>query len=207
MTEPPWSMTWTTWLSAGVVVVAVAATAWTAVNRRRPCAELPLQHAAAAALIGYVAWVSFTQLSGLIATYLTATAGFDDLGSVLLAQRVFLIVGVAFVMGIAIAIVGILRRQTWGAVLGIGLAASHVLGSVATVANLAILESGTELFGGGGYFAFIAPTLLMGAVPSIVAIGLIAWPMISRSPGATPERSESAATEWHSRTTPVDPVN
>lgn len=207
MTEPLWSMVWTTWLTAAIIAVAVAAAGWTAVNRRRPRAELPLQHAAGAALIGYVAWDSFTRLPGLIATYLTATVGLDRLGGVLLAQRVLLIVGVAFVVGIAIAIMGILRRRAWGAVLGIGLAASHVIGSVATLANLAILESGAEVVGDGGYFTFIAPTLLMGAVPSIVAIGLIAWPMIRRSPGSTPARSESAATEWHNRTTPVDPVN
>ena len=207
MTEPPWSLAWTTWIAAAVTAVAVAAAAWTALNRRRPLAELPLQHAAAAALLGYVAWEGLTQLPGFITTYLTATSGLDDLGNVLLAQRVYLIVGAAFVVGVAIAIVGVLRRHKWGAVLGIGLAASHVIGSVATLVSLGIFESGAEVFGDGGYFALVAPTLVMGAVPPIIAIGLLAWPMIRRSPGTTPPRPEPVTTDWQTRTTPADPVS
>lgn len=207
MTEPPWSLAWTTWIAAAVIAAAVAAAVWTAVNRRWPLAELPPQHAAAAALLGYVAWEGLTQLPGFISTYLTATSGLDDLGNVLLAQRVYLIVGAAFVVGVGIAIFGILRRRQWGAVLGIGLAASHVIGSVATLVSLGIFESGAEVVGDGGYFALIAPTLVMGALPPIVAIGLLAWPLLRRSPGTTPPRSESVAPDWQKRTTPADPVS
>ena len=207
MTEPPWSLAWTTWIAAAVTAVAVAAAVWTALNRRRPLVELPPQHAAAAALLGYVAWEGLTQLPGFIGAYFAATSGLDDLGNVLLAQRVYLIVGAAFVVGVAIAIVGVLRRQQWGAVLGIGLAASHVIGSVATLVSLGIFESGTVVVGDGGYFALIAPVLVMGAVPPIVAIGLLVWPMIRRSPGATPPRPESVAPDWQKRTTPADPVS
>jgi hypothetical protein len=200
MTQPPWSMMWTTWLTIGVIAVAMIAAAWTALNRPRPRPELPVHHAAAAALIGYVAWEALTLLPGFFDTYLTATAGIDDVGSVLLGQRAYLIAATAAVAGSAIAIVGILRRRAWGAVLGIGLAAAHVIGSVATVINVAILESGAEVAGGENYFALIAPTLLLGAVPSIVAIGLLAWPMIRRPSDAdVPPHDRVGTPNWDPR--------
>jgi hypothetical protein len=200
MTQPPWSMLWTTWLTMGVIVVAIFAAAWTALNHPRPRPELPIHHAAAAALIGYVAWEGLTLLPGMFDFYLTATAGIDDLGSVLLGQRAYLIVASAVVVGSAIAIAGILRRRPWGPVLGIGLAAAHVIGSAATVINAALLESGAEVAGGEGYFALVAPTLLLGAVPPIVAIGLLVWPMIRRPSDAdVPPTDRVASPGWDPR--------
>jgi hypothetical protein len=200
MTQAPWSMEWATWLTIGILVIAGIAAAWTALNRPRPRAELPLQHAAAAALIGYVAWDGLIQLPGLFDMYFTATVGLGDLGNVLLGQRAYLIVATAFIIGSAIAITGILLRRTWGAVLGIGLAAAHVIGSVTTVVNLAILESGAVVVG-DGYFAAVAPTLLMGAVPSAVAIGLLIWPLVRRPSDADTPRVDRVATpEWDPRT-------
>ena len=201
MTQPPWSMMWPTWLTMGVIVVAVIAAAWAALNRPGPRSELPLHHAAAAALIGYVAWEGLTVMPGFFQTYFTATAGMDDLGSVLLGQRAYLIVATAFVIGIAIAIIGILRRRTWGAVLAIGLAAAHVIGSLATVINLATLESVAIVSSGGGYVAVVAPTLLLGAVPSAVAIGLLVWPMVRRPSDAdVPPTDRVPTPDWDART-------
>ena len=206
MTEMPGSMAWTTWIVAAAIAVSVAAAVWTAVNRRRPRPDLPPQHAAAAALIGFLAWDGIAQVPGLIGA-ITATAGMDNMGGFLLAQQVQLIVGISLVIGIVVAIVGMLRRRAWGAVLGIGLAASHVIGSVVAVISVAILQSRAVVVGDSGYFEFIAPTLLLGAVPSLVAIGLLAWPMLRTSPGSIPPRSESAATDWQNRTTPADPAS
>jgi hypothetical protein len=200
MTQPPWSMVWTTWLTIGVIVVAVIAAAWTALNRPRPRPELPIHHAAAAALLGYVAWEGFTVLAGFIDTHVTASAGLDDLGGVLLRQQAYLIVATAFVVGSAIATIGILRRRTWGAILGIGLAAAHVVGTASTLINLAMLESEAEVVAGGGYFTFIAPTMVMGSVPPIVAIGLLVWPIVRHPSDADVPPTDSVATrEWDPR--------
>lgn len=202
MTEPPWSMTWTTFLTIGVIAIAVIAAAWTALNRPRPRPDLPAHHAAAAAIIALVAWDALTLLPGFLDAYLTATAGIgpEDLGGALLGQQSYLIVATAAIVGSVVAIVGILRRRMWGAVLGIGMSAAYVIGSVAGLVNLAILESESVIAPGGGYLAMVAPELLLGAVPSVVAIGLLVWPLVRRLSGADePPADRFASPEWDPR--------
>ena len=123
-----WAMEWTTWVFAGAVVVAYAVAIWTAVRRPGRRADLPMEHVAAAALIGLVAWGSLTDVREVAAI---TGAPYDYLTAMGL-----------FVIGTVIAIVGILQRRPWGIVLGIGLAATHVLGSAAALIQVAMLAPG-----------------------------------------------------------------
>jgi hypothetical protein len=188
-----WATEWTTWMFAGTVVLAYAAAVWTAMRRPQPRAELPMAHVAAAALIGLVAWNGLTDVR--------RTAAVTGL-------PVDVLTGIGlFVIGVVIAIVGILRRRWWGIALGIGLAAAHALGSVVALFEGAALEAGAVVLPNGtGYFEYIAPTIVMNAVPSLVAIGLLAWPLGRRRPeagheGEGDDRAES--TSW--QPSPTEP--
>jgi hypothetical protein len=186
-----WATEWTTWMFAGTVVVAYGAAVWTAMRRPQPRAELPMAHVAAAALIGLVAWNGLTDVRGSAAVTGVPADFLTGIGM--------------FVIGVVIAIVGILRRRWWGIALGIGLAVAHALGSVVALFQIATLEAGAVVLPNGtGYFAYIAPTIVMDAVPSLVAIGLLAWPLRRRTPTAEGEGDERAeTTPW--QPSPTEP--
>ena len=187
MTSLPWPMVWTQWLFVGGVIAAFAAAGWAAVRHPRPRPDLPVEHVAAAALIGLVAWDSLVDVPELVAI----TSGPYTLTA-----------ATVFVVGTVIAIVGILRRRTWGAVLGIGLAATQVLGGAAALIQLATFEA--EAVGETIYLEFIAPTIVMDSIPLLVAIGLLLWPLRRRSSatdGGGPEPADSRT--W--QPTPADP--
>ena len=187
MTSLPWPMVWTQWLFVGGVIAAFAAAGWAAVRYPRPQPELPMEHVAAAALIGLVAWDSLVDVPELVAI----TSG----PYALTAASVF-------VAGTVIATVGILRRRVWGAVLGIGLAATQVLGGAAAIIQLATFDA--ETVGETSYLEFIAPTIVMDSIPLLVAIGLLVWPLRRRS-SATDDEGPGPADTRTWQTTPADP--
>ncbi len=117
---------------AAAVGLALVAAAWTATNRKAIRPTLPLEHVAGAAILGVLGWEMLVHLPGTVMGIWTLTAGLGDVRGVE-GYQAFLVAQAAFVIGVAIAIVGILRRRPWGAILGIGLAVARVVWSGAVM--------------------------------------------------------------------------
>ena len=168
---------WPTYVWAATVLLAIAAGVWTATNRPGVRSGVPLQHVAGATLLGYFAWEMLVNLPGAMLGYWVAVDGFGDTRA-LAGQQAYLAGQVAFVVAAALSVVGILRGRTWAAVLGIGLSIAVVVARVAT------LVSALQVFGGGAvafdgpYLPVVAATIFMGAVPALVAAGLLARPLL-----------------------------
>ena len=113
---------------AAVVALAIVVGAWTAMNRRALRPTLSPEHVAGAAMLGLFGWEMLVHLPGAIMGYWTLTAGLGDVRGVE-GYQAFVAAQAAFVVAVAFAVVGILRRRAWGAILGIGLASARVVWS------------------------------------------------------------------------------
>lgn len=100
---------------------------------------------------------------------------------------------VVFVLAAACAVTGILRRRPWGAVLGIG------LGSAIVAWRLLMLITTWQTFGdqlgGDVYMALVSTSMGLEAVPALVAIVLLARPLLRRT-----SASGTAPAEWPAET-------
>jgi len=182
---------------AGSVGLAIAAGAWTATNRRATRPTLPPEHVAAAAIIGVFGWEIFVHLPGNVMGFWTMTAGLGDVRGVE-GYQVYLAAQVAYIVATAVAVVGILRRRVWGAVLGIGLAFVRVVWSGAILFQT-IFTFG-DVVGNDLYLEFVISSIGLQAVPALVAIALLAWPLVRRT---TPSAQASDA-EWPAGTAPLE---
>ena len=182
---------------AAAVGLALTAGAWTAMNRRATRATLPLEHVAGAAILGVFGWEMLVHLPGTVMGIWTLTAGLGDVRGVE-GYQAFVVAQVAFIIGAAAAIVGILRRRTWGAILGIGLAVARLVWSVAVLYEA--LSAFGDSIGNDLYLEFVTSVIGLQAVPAVVVIGLLAWPLVRRTaPGA---RASDA--EWPANTAPLE---
>ena len=191
---------WAMYAWAGAVALTVFAGGWAATNQRTVRPVLPLEHVAAAALIGSFAWDMLVQLPGSLYGVWTLTAGLGDvLGDE--PQQAFVAAQVLFVAAGALAVPGILRRRAWGIVLGIGLSVALVLWAVLSASHLVAQF-------GGSMPADVVMSILVNAiglsvVPALVAIGLLAWPLVRRT---TPRRTEAGADRDWSASAAPDPT-
>jgi len=169
---------WPMYAWAAAVAVAIVAGVWTATKVRETRPVLPREHIAGAALVGLFGWEMLVHLPGAAMGYWTLTAGMGDLRGDE-AHQTYVAAQAVFVIGAGFAVVGILRRRTWGAVLGIGLAAAVVvmsgIGFIQTVAMFG------EVIGDDAYFEVVAGVVAMRGVPALAAIALLAWPLVRRT--------------------------
>ena len=188
---------WAMYAWAAAVAGAVVAGLWVGTNRREIRPVLPLEHVAAAALIGSFGWEMLVTLPGSVIGYLTLTAGLGDVRGVE-GQQAFVVAQGVYVAAAAAAIVGILRRRTWGFVLGIGLAAAL---AVWTLLNtIWTFVSFGESMGPDSYMSIVATTIGLRVVPAMVAIGLLAWPLVRHTtPRSTVPDSDG---DWTASTAP-----
>ena len=163
---------------AAAVALAIVAGGWTAINRPPIRPSLPIQHVAGAAILGLFGWESLVNLPGVVMGYWTLTAGLGDVRGVE-GDQAFVVAQGAFVVAAAFAVTAILRRRTWGAVLGIGLATSIVVWSGLILFETTSLYAGS--MDGGTYFSLVSTLVGMRAVPSLVVVALLAWPMVQRT--------------------------
>ncbi len=166
---------WAMYVWTAAVAVAIVAGVWTATRHREPRPSLPPQHVAGAALVGLFGWEMLVNLPGSVVGYWTLTAGLGDVRG-LEAQQAFVVAQAAYVIGAAFAVGGILRRRTWGAVLGIGLAAAVMVSSAFNFAQITALYA--ESMSGDAYLSTVASVIGMRMIPALAAIVLLLWPFI-----------------------------
>lgn len=187
----------TMYVWAAAVGLALAAGGWTAMNRRTTRPTLPLEHVAAAAILGVFGWEMLVHLPGTVIGTWTLTAGLGDVRGVE-GYQAFLVAQVAFVIGVAFAIVGILRRRPWGAILGIGLAVARVVWSGAVLYETLVMfgdSIGNEL-----YLDFVTSLIGLQAIPALVVITLLAWPLVRR----TTPRADASDAVWTANSAPLE---
>ena len=169
---------WPMYAWAGVVALAIVAGIWSATNPRDVRPSLPPEHVAGATLLGLFGWEMLVHLPGSARGYWLLTAGLGDWRG-LQAQQAFLVAQAAFAIGAGFAVVGILRRRTWGAVLGIGLASATVLSSILSFAN--IMATIAESMSADAYWATVVSILGLRAIPALAAALLLLWPLVRRT--------------------------
>jgi len=182
------SVQWPLYVWAAAVALAVVAAAWTATNRRSVRPELPLAHVAGATLIAFFGWQMLIHLPGAVMGYWNLTAGLGDVDGVR-EQQAYVAGQAVFVVAAAFAVVGILRRRTWGAVLGIGLALTHALSAVIAMINTLVVVGASA--DGGLYLNFVASTIGLNAIPALAAAALIAFPLWQPTPPV-----DAAPADW-----------
>lgn len=167
------------WLMLAAVAATLAATFFAARVWPGPQPALPLEHVAAAALVGVIGWEALINLPSTYVILFLRYAGISDAPGQL-GDQALVVVATAYVVASAVAIVGVLRRRAWGVVLAVAVCIGRVMtGVTSTVAWLNLV---------GGFDASDPNYLLtilsfaLGVVPALVAIGLLAWPFI-RAPG------------------------
>ena len=141
----------------------------------RAPASLAPQHVAGAALIGLFGWEMLVNVPGSVVGYFTLTAGLGDVRGIE-AQQAFVVAQAAYAIGAAFAVGGILRRRTWGAVLGIGLASATVVSSALSFAQFTAMF---ESMGGDAYLSILS-SIGMRLIPALAAIVLLLWPFVRR---------------------------
>lgn len=179
------------WLMLAIAVATLAATVLAARLWPGRRLALPLEHVAAAALVGVIGWEALINLPSTYVIVFLRYAGISDAPGQL-GDQALVVVATAYVVASAVAIVGVLRRRAWGVVLAVAVCIGRVVtGVTSTVAWLNLV---------GGFDASDPNYLLtilsfaLGAVPAIVAIGLLVWPLVgSRGEPARLERQAPAS--------------
>lgn len=182
---------WAMFVWAAAVALAVVAGVWVGTNHRVTRPELPLEHVAAATLIGYFGWEMLVNLPGSALGFWTLTAGLGEVRGVE-GQQAFVVAQAVFVVAAAAAILGIMRRRSWGIVLGIGLAAAIVVWTV--VNTIWIFQLFAESGGPDFYGSIVTTAVGLGIVPAVVAIGLLARPLRRRTGTRAPAGTSDA--DW-----------
>jgi hypothetical protein len=166
---------WPMYVWAAAVAAAIVAGIWSATNNHDLRLSVPHEHIAGAALVGLFGWEMLISLPGSVSGYLQLTAGLGDLRGVQ-AQQAFLAAQAAFAVGAGFAVMGILRRRTWGSVLGIGLALTLVVSSTLNLAN--ITATMAESMSADAYWSTVASLIGMQAIPALAAAALLLWPLL-----------------------------
>jgi len=171
---------WAMYMWAAAVALAIVAGIWSATTHREVRPSLPPEHVAGAALLAFFGWEILLGLPESVRGYSLLSAGLGDfLG--LQSQQAFLIAQAAFAIGSGFAVVGILRRKTWGAVLGIGLAATIVVWGVLSFASLTATLA--ESMGPDAYWSVVVSILGLRVIPALAAAALLLWPIVRPATG------------------------
>jgi hypothetical protein len=161
------------------VALAIVAGIWSATNHREVRRSLVPEHVAGAALLGFFGWETLLGLPSAVSGYQILSAGLDDVPE-LRGQLAFLIAQAAFAIGAAVAVIGIVRRRTWGTVLGIGLALSIVVASVLQLAH--ITATFADSMTADAYWSVVVVSIVgLRAIPALAAVALLIWPFMRPS--------------------------
>lgn len=177
------------WVFSAATTMAVVAALIATRLRGEWLATVPLAHAGAAALVALFGWETLIHLPGAIAAYTATVAGITDAPGVA-DQQSFILASIAFVVAAVLAVVGILRRRPWAAVLGVGLAATRVAMSLASAVSL---MSFADSFQPGDLGLLLGTTLGLNGVPALAAIALLLWPLRR---GPTAQATSVKTVDW-----------
>jgi hypothetical protein len=172
---------WILW--AWVAVVAAAVLAAALARRLRPglLPVLPVLHVAGTTLVAVIGWQALVNLPGTVLQYFTTFAGIGvPTGES--AYEAYVVAACVFVAASAVAVVAVLRRRPWGAVLGIGLCVAHIGTNLVGIASMLSLMGN---MGGDPNLTWYTISFAFSAVPAIVAIVLLARPLIGSDPAPT----------------------
>jgi hypothetical protein len=173
---------WILW--AWVAVVAAAVLASVLARRLRPALLpiLPLRHVAGATQVAVIGWQALLNLPGAVLQFFSAFAGIEGPTGES-AYEAFVVAACVFVAASAVAVVAILRRRPWGAVLGIGVCVAHIGTSLLGVANMLSVIGD---FGDDPNMRWYVITFALSAIPAVVGIVLLALPLFGqdRAPAA-----------------------
>lgn len=162
---------WQIWSLVAIVGITIAAAVLVHLSGRRTLPVLPLPHVAAAALVGVLSWDGLLNLPNIITTFDLTYAGIanaPEMG----AYQAFVAASTVYVVAGAVAVFGLLRRQAWAVVLGIGICVARL--AMAGIGVTQMLSLASE--GMAPEFAWFAITVGLHAVPAVAAIVLLAWP-------------------------------
>jgi hypothetical protein len=166
-------MVWATIIYVALTIGAAVAIAWLW-GGQRPV--LPLQHVAAAAVIGVIGWEALVNIPSFLAAYQGTYAGIQDAPNQGL-HLAFVVAGVAYVACAAGAIVGLLARRLWGVGLGVGVSIGRIITAVSGIRQM--LGFADQFAGGDPYLWYMSLTVGAGAIPALAAIVLLAWPFVT----------------------------
>lgn len=169
---------WYAWTFAGVVAASIVAAGATYVATRRRLERLPIEHAAAAALVGVAGWEILIDLPGSLSQFFAIGAGIEN--APMTAIQVFMVANAAFAAASIAAVAGIVRRTMWGTVLGIGASITRVTVGVLSFVALLTLDAGSSM--PEGMLGTLAATTAMRAVPSAAAAVLLVLPFARARP-------------------------
>jgi len=171
---------WAMYVWAATVALAIVAGIWSATTHRDVRPSLPTEHVAGVALLAFFGWEMLLGLPEAVKGYSLLSAGLGDLRD-LQPQQAFLAAQAAFAIGTGFAVVGVLRRRTWGAVLGIGLAVSLVVASVLSFAT--VTATMAESMDPDTYWSFVVSIFGLRAIPALAAAALLLWPIVRPATG------------------------
>jgi hypothetical protein len=176
---------WYAWTFAGVMAASFVAAGAAFVVSRDRLGRLPIEHAAAAALVGVAGWEILIDLPGSLSQFFAIGAGIAN--APLTAIQVFMVANTAFAAASIVAVAGILRRTLWGTVLGVGVSTTRVTVGVLSFVSLLTLESGGSM--PDGMLGTLAATTALRTVPSVAAAVLLVLPFVrarrAQPPAAT----------------------
>ncbi|HJP71512.1 MAG TPA: hypothetical protein VJ975_07315 [Candidatus Limnocylindria bacterium] len=163
---------WYAWTLFAVVAAAIVAgaAAWLIWPRRSE--RLPLEHVAGAALIAAGGWQFLVDLPASLVQVFVISSGIPN--APLTSVHVFVIAHAAVVLAATVAILGILRRDVWGAALGIGVSGAMATRTVLGVASLLTMLGPQGM--PDGQLAWLVAQSALQAVPPIAAAVLLALP-------------------------------
>jgi hypothetical protein len=169
---------WYAWASGGLMAIAIVAAIVVAARRPAALTSLPLQHIAAAAIIGVFGWEASINLPQQVLSFFSATAGIPEVSGIRNFQ-ILVAAQIAFVAATLAAVVGILRRQPWGIALGIGVSAARVaMAAMGIVSTLSIIGDSAD-----PQLAWFVVTAGLQGLPALAAIVLLAWPLVRGETG------------------------
>lgn len=184
------------WVFAASTVLTVVAGLLATRVRREWVTSLPMAHVAAVVVVALIGWESLVYLPGTIQYYTMAVAGIPHPTGVE-AYQAFVFASAAFVVSAALAVYGILRRRPWGIVLGIGVAGTRALMSLASTINLFGMNA--DPLGPEGLAFNVFTLFAERVVPPLAAIGLLLWPLLR---GSTAEAPPAQTVDWNADPSP-----
>jgi hypothetical protein len=163
---------WQAWGLAAAVGVAIAAAIVARVLLPGARERLPVEHVAAAAIIGVLAWEAAIQLPGNLISFLSIGAGLG--GFIVTPLQVYVVAASLSTIAMFVAVVAILRRQIWGVALGVGVGLVQVaMSAVGVVSLLGMTAQGMP----EDQLLWLLVSVGLRAVPGIVAVALLLRPL------------------------------
>jgi hypothetical protein len=159
---------WQAWGSAAAVGVAIAAAIVARVLLPGALERLPIEHVAAAAIIGVAGWEAAIQLPGNLISFLSIGAGLGEF--IVTPLQVYVLAASLSTIAMFLAVIAILRRQIWGVALGVGVGLVQVaMSAVGVVSLLGMTAQGMP----EDQLLWLLVSVGLRAVPGIVEFALL----------------------------------